>query len=145
MLKINKNILILSITFILSGCMTSYANYSDLIKNVKQKDMTTMTIQVNYNKVRRNVIRNVKRCFIDQKTGDNRCTVHLSTSRKFNISCSRKWEYFSENKTAIEHYIKGEKIDATHTRLSIYTLNSYAEPYIIEWAKDEHQLCPSIM
>lgn len=141
-----KRIFLLFLPFFFLGC-TYYGNLAELKKKIKPNELETTVVEAKFSKVKRNILANAPRCFSTMYNVSGDCTVHTNTSTKLELTCSRKMNdsYFGSSKTTVLlPYIKAEKVDNTHTKLTVYGgYHSIINTIVVEWATDVHQMCPS--
>jgi len=143
-----KILFLVLISFIFAGC-TYYKSIDELKANVKPSDMDVTLVEAKFDHVKKSILANTSRCFSIMYNVDGECKVHTNTSTKVEVSCSREMpdSYFgSSTVNVLVPYIKAEKVDSAHTRISVYsTYGQMVNTTVIEWAEDVHQMCPSIM
>jgi hypothetical protein len=143
-----KIVFLLFLPFAFFGC-THYQSLTELKTKIKPSELETTVVEAKFAKVKRNILANAPRCFstIYNVSGD--CKVHTNTSRKLELTCSRKMNdsYLGSSKTTVLlPYIKAEKVDKTHTEITVYSgYHSIINTIVVEWATDVHQMCPSIL
>ncbi|HFQ61537.1 MAG TPA: hypothetical protein ENK39_04465 [Epsilonproteobacteria bacterium] len=145
----HKLVLLVVLSFLFGGC-TYYKNINELKANMKSNDFDTTVVKAKFKDVKRHILANTSRCFSTMYNVHGSCKVHTNTHTKFEISCTRQMQdgIFSSNKTPVLlPYIKIEKVDNTHTKLSTYSgyYSSTINTIVVEWATDVHQMCPSIL
>lgn len=143
-----KLIFLLVIPFAFFGC-TYYQSLPELKKKIKPDELDKTVVEAKFSTVKRNIIANAPRCFSTLNNVSGDCRIHTNTNTKLELSCSRKMNdsYFgSSTTTVLLPYIKAEKIDNTHTQLTVYRgYQSIINTIVVEWATDVHQMCPSIL
>jgi hypothetical protein len=143
-----KVIFLLVIPFAFLGC-TYYQSLPELKTKIKPSELDETVVEAKFSKAKRNIIANAPRCFSTLHNVSGDCRVHTNTSTKLELSCSRKMNdsYFGSSKTTVLlPYIKAEKVDNKHTKLTVYSgYDSIINTIVVEWATDVHQMCPSIL
>lgn len=143
-----KVVFLLFLPFAFLGC-TYYQTLPELKKNIKPGELETTVVEARFTKVKRNILANAPRCFSTIYNVGGECTVHTNTGTKLELTCSRKMNdsYFGSSKTTLLlPYIKAEKVDNKHTKLTVYRgYDSIINTVVVEWATDVHQMCPSIL
>jgi len=143
-----KIVFLLFLPFAFFGC-THYQSLTELKTKIKPNELDKTVVEAKFAKVKHNILANAPRCFstIYNVSGD--CTVYTNTSTKLELACSRKMNdsYLGSSKTSVLlPYIKAEKVDNTHTELTVYGgYYSIINTIVVEWATDVHQMCPSIL
>jgi len=146
--KILKLSALLILPFVFLGC-TYYQGLNELKAKIKPNELDVTVVDAKFTNVKRSIIANTPRCFSSMYNVSGDCTIHTNNSKILEVSCSRKMKdsYLGSSKVnVLVPYIKAEKVDSQRTKLTIYSGHaSIINTIVVEWAKGEHQMCPSIL